>query len=92
MIFVVRKAASLRGDLKEFQERSSEHKESSPVIIGMCLLKMYTEEKGRNDSRMINQMKYYVRLLSYSFRRNEKHPFQLLLELEPFQDLLNQYL
>lgn len=91
VIFVEGKVASLRDDLKEFQEHNSEHKESSIVIIETCLLKMNTEEKGRNDSRMINQMKYYVRLLLYFFRKNEKFLFQLPVELELFPNLLNQY-
>lgn len=81
--------ASLRGDLKEFQVHSLEHKEPLPEKAGMYRLRMNILAMGRNDSKMINRMRYYVRLLLYFFRKNEKSPFQLQMELEPFRDLLD---
>jgi hypothetical protein len=80
LIFAVKIMAFLRGNLKEFLMRNLVHMEPSPVKAGMYRLKMHISTMGKNDSEMINQMQYYVRLLLYFFRKNEKSLFGLLME------------
>jgi hypothetical protein len=70
----------LRDDLIKFPMHNLVHMEPLLEIIGMYRLRMRTEEMGKNDLKMINRMQYYVRLLLYFFRKNEKFLFQLLME------------
>ena len=72
--------ASLRDDLKEFRVHNLEHKEPSPEKAGMYRWRMNISTMGTNDSEMKDRMQYYVRLLSYFFRKNEKSRSPLLLE------------
>jgi hypothetical protein len=55
--------------------------------VGMCQLRKYILMMGKSGLRMIDQMQYYVILLLYFFRKNEKFLFQLLMELELKEDL-----
>jgi len=52
---------------------------------------MHISTMERNDLGMINRMQYYVRLLLYFFRKNEKFLSEHPMELELFRDLLSQY-
>ena len=81
---------SLRDDLKEFREHNLEHKEPSPEKVGMYQLRMSILAMGKSDSKMINRMQYYVRLLSFFLKKSEKSPSLLLMELGLFRGLLNQ--
>ena len=83
--------AFLRDDLKEFLEHNLVHTEPSLEKAETYLLKMHILTMGRNDLGTINRMQYYVKLLSYFFRKNEKFLSQLLMESEPFQGLLGRY-
>ena len=92
LIFVVRIEAILQGNLIEFLMHNLEHKAPSPEKAGMYQLRMNIEAMGRNDLGMTNQMRYYVKLLSYFFRKNEKFLSVLLMESELFLGLLSRYL
>ena len=92
LIFVVRMEAFLQGNLIEFLMHNLEHMEPLPVKVGMYLLRMRILIMGRNDLGMTNQMRYYVKLLSYFFRKNEKFLSVLLMESELFLGLLSRYL
>ena len=72
----------LQGNLKEFREHNLEHKAPSPEKAGMYQLRMNIEAMGRNGLGMKGRMQYYVRLLLYFFRKNEKSLSPLLMELE----------
>ena len=77
----------LRDDLIKFPMHNLVHMEPSLERAGMYRWRMRTEEMGKNDLKMINRMQYYVRLLLYFFRKNEKFLFLLLMELELKEDL-----
>ena len=84
--------AFLRDNLKGFPMHNLVHTEPLPVKAGMYLSRMHISTMGKNDSKMINRMQYYVRLLLYFFRKNEKSLSGLLMELELFLGLISRYL
>jgi len=92
LIFVGEKVAFLQDNLIKFQVHNLVHKEPLPVKAGMYPLRMRILTMGKNDLETTNRMQYYVRLLSYFLRKNEKFLSGLLMESELFQDLLSQYL
>jgi hypothetical protein len=92
LIFVGEIMVFLRDNSKEFPMHNLVHKEPLLVKAGMYLSRMHISTKERNDLEMINRMQYYVRLLLYFFRKNEKFLFELLMDSELFLGLLSRYL
>ena len=89
LIFAEGIMAFLRANLKGFPMRNLVHMEPSLVKVEKYRLRMHISTMGKNDLEMTNRMQYYVRLLLYFFRKNEKFLSGLLMELELFQDLLS---
>jgi hypothetical protein len=92
LIFAEEKVVSLQDNLIIFPMRNLVHKEPLLGKAEKYLSRMHILMMGKNDLETINRMQYYVRLLLYFFRKNEKFPFLLLMESEQKQGLLDQYL
>jgi hypothetical protein len=92
LIFAVEIMVFLPDNWREFRVRNLVHKAPSPEKAGKYRLRMHILAMGKNDLGMKDQMQYYVILLLYFFKRNEKFPFLLLMESEQKQGLLDQYL
>ena len=79
----------LRDNLIEFLMHNLEHMEPSPEKVEMYRLRMRILAMGKNDLGMKDQMKYYVILLLYFFKRNEKFLSELWICSEHFPSPLN---